>query len=346
MPNIPAISCSSVELTVPAVEAAVELTEPVVDAAPSSISAAELAPAVDNTAPTSVVADDARAATVPASTPSFFSAVASAVEHVARTVAGDTSTPVGSFMRWLHGGRPEAPADDDANDCPVCFSAPATFADPCGHALCSACAVQYIRGALGDARAQVFAEGIRCHEHVLGCACHVTAIDAARLLWRSQARTAASRRRRRCSSLTVGCSTPRHGSSASDTARYAELCRLGAPLPGSAAFAAQESALRPRLLQAWERIGGPRWAERHVAPWIRHAVAQRLGVPMGGGAGAAPLPADHLQLDEVRHFVHSFIIRCALFGSTLGGTGRFVGDLTLVAAAAVSVRCDASIALR
>jgi hypothetical protein len=67
----------------------------------------------------------------------------------------------------------------------VCFDSKPTFATPqCeGHAMCTSCAVSYVRGALGDATAQVQAAGIRCPMHGSGgCQGFVNSVDAVRLL--------------------------------------------------------------------------------------------------------------------------------------------------------------------
>ena len=92
------------------------------------------------------------------------------------------------LMRRLGG---EDAAADAADECPICFSAPVRFVvSPCGHGLCKACAVGYLRAAVGDANAQVLAAGVRCPLHSAGCVAHIQPTDAVALLSAADARRA------------------------------------------------------------------------------------------------------------------------------------------------------------
>jgi len=71
------------------------------------------------------------------------------------------------------------------SDCLICMEGMGSsnmFVLGCGHALCKSCAVHYVRVAIGEARSQVFPEGIRCPMHSSGCNAFLTAADASRLL--------------------------------------------------------------------------------------------------------------------------------------------------------------------
>ena len=94
--------------------------------------------------------------------------------------------------QWVAGSAavPEAAAagDVEAPLCPICFAEPPTFSPPCGHALCTSCAVAYLRGALGDAQTQIHPQGVRCPMHASGCEDFITSTDARRLLSNRDAR--------------------------------------------------------------------------------------------------------------------------------------------------------------
>ena len=81
-------------------------------------------------------------------------------------------------------------------ECPICceeHAEAAQFAAACGHALCTRCAVRYVREALADARTHITPSGIRCPFHSSGCEVHITSTDVARLVSPSDSRFLAER---------------------------------------------------------------------------------------------------------------------------------------------------------
>ena len=96
--------------------------------------------------------------------------------------------PAAPMLDWIAGGAGAAVPGAERfarrpDLCLICFDAVPTFASgTCDHGLCTTCAVAYVRGALGDAQAQVHAAGVRCPLHSSGCAGCISSTDAARLL--------------------------------------------------------------------------------------------------------------------------------------------------------------------
>lgn len=94
--------------------------------------------------------------------------------------------PAAPMLDWLSGGAVAAVPGAErfaAAQCPICFDGMPSFAaSGCEHALCTPCAVAYVRGALGDVQAQIFAAGVRCPLHPSGCEGFISSTDAARLL--------------------------------------------------------------------------------------------------------------------------------------------------------------------
>lgn len=93
--------------------------------------------------------------------------------------------------KWLNSEErplPPIPAASAEDLCPICYTYEATFCPPCGHKLCTRCAVHYLRDALGDAQTQVFPQGVRCPMHSSGCESFITSSEAERLLSERDAR--------------------------------------------------------------------------------------------------------------------------------------------------------------
>ena len=156
------------------------------------------------------------------------------------------------------------PPEPENTDCPICFGAAPTFsAAGCDHAICQSCAVQYVRGALGDAQSQIFPEGIRCFMHMADCECHISAEAAATLLSKDEKK------------------------------RLDALAATGEALPGTPAHLERQKSLGSKAFR-WINNA---WAQRNVAPWIRQGIAARLG---RGTAAGLPPPDEHLTLEEVR----------------------------------------------
>mmetsp|Transcript_39671 Transcript_39671/g.104725 ORF Transcript_39671/g.104725 Transcript_39671/m.104725 type:complete len:556 (+) Transcript_39671:3-1670(+) len=161
------------------------------------------------------------------------------------------SEPAGPLLDFLSGGTTAAVPGKErfsssGNQCLICFDAVPTFAtSACDHALCTTCAVSYVRGAVGDAQAQVHAAGVRCPMHSSGCMEFITSTDAARLL------------------------------TARDSAKLAAESERGMPIPGtvdtSSAAARSWSRLIPQPLA--------RWSERHLLNPLRAQLAARFGPP-------------------------------------------------------------------
>ena len=95
--------------------------------------------------------------------------------------------PASSMLVWLEGGA-VACVDRcrrfDNSLCPICLdSTPTTFgSSDCDHTMCTRCAIEYLRSALGDAQVYITAAGVRCPLHSSGCDAFITAMDASLLL--------------------------------------------------------------------------------------------------------------------------------------------------------------------
>ena len=198
-----------------------------------------------------------------------------------------------SFLA-VHSTAPGASAsseDDDAEEsiCPICMAERPTFAPECGHALCATCAAQYLRGALGDASSQVFAQGVRCPMHSSGCDGYITCVDAPRLL------------------------------SPHDAREYATLCARGDAQQGERRIALSRPSqphgrnglgdLTRLLPAAWLGYAEQRLAPRFPSAWAFLTGGSRPGG--GGGSTSVPEVGGTLSLDEVRR-LHRFSVRAAV----------------------------------
>jgi hypothetical protein len=276
LPVEPPLDASHVDVTLPLAPDLPAAASP----ATTAPAAATMAPAAATTAPSPAGTSQERSsAPAPAAAsgssqqrPSLWSAIVAGAQEV--------SAHLSTILRQTV--RP-AVGDDEEDPCPICFANAPTFqVGDCEHALCTTCAVTYVRTAIGDARTQVSGEGVRCPMHGFdGCLTHITPERAAELC------TAVDRR------------------------RLAEIAVAGVPLPGTAAYAAAENTLSKRTLRAWERWSTCPCRALHPGPsLVRDAVLTGAASEHLVCTGGAP-----------RHgFVRRW--RCALEGASLSARRR------------------------
>jgi len=214
------------------------------------------------------------------------------IRHKAAAVLSDAldhaglAEPAGPLLDWLGGAAAAVPGAErysEQSACLVCFDSKPTFATPqCeGHAMCTSCAVSYVRGALGDATAQVQAAGIRCPMHGSGgCQGFVNSVDAVRLL------------------------------KDRDAKRFARLAMSGLPLPVSEPGLRNTSRAHPSTPPTSTRQGqSVSLGGRRSSAWTRfQGVAARA---MAASLGPPQLSAEAISIDEV-HRLERFMMMAAI----------------------------------
>ena len=214
------------------------------------------------------------------------------IRHKAAAVLSDVldhaglAEPAGPLLDWLGGAAAAVPGAErysEQSACLVCFDSKPTFATPqCeAHAMCTSCAVSYVRGALGDATAQVQAAGIRCPMHGSGgCEGFISSVDAVRLLKERDAK------------------------------RLARLAMSGLPLPVSEPALRNTGSAHPSSPAITTRQGqsvSP--GGRRSSAWMRfQGVAARA---MAASLGPPQLSAEAISIDEV-HRLERFMMMAAI----------------------------------
>ncbi len=194
--------------------------------------------------------------------------------------------PAGNLLDWLGGAVASVPGAEQYSSsgsvCLICLESTPTFATlQCeGHALCTSCAVSYVRSALGDSAAQVHAAGIKCPMHggSGGCDGFISSVDAVRLLKERDARRLARQEQR-----------GRPGYVREHPTLAVELGRQLSP-PTQAA-----------------RRGNAAWSQRYLLSPLQMFAARAMTASLG----PPQLSAEALSIDEV-HRLQRFMMEAVI----------------------------------